>query len=42
MTYLAGAEADGSADEFLASQIRLRSPAVASDVDAVPLLTLLR
>jgi len=41
MTHAAGAEAAVSADAFLASQIRSRSPAVASDADAAPLLTLL-
>jgi hypothetical protein len=42
MTHAAGAEAAVSAVAFLASKIRLRSPAVASEQDAVPLLTLLR
>jgi hypothetical protein len=42
MTLAAGAEAAVSAVAFMASQIRSRSPSVASDADAVPLLTLLR
>jgi hypothetical protein len=41
MTHAAGAEVVVSAVGFPASLIRSRSPAVASDADAVPLLTLL-
>jgi len=41
MTHAAGADAALSAVAFSASQIRLRSPSVASDADAVTLLTLL-
>jgi len=40
MTHAAGPEAAVSAVAFSASQIRSRSPAVASEADAVPLLTL--
>jgi len=42
MTHAAGVEAAVSADAFSASQIRLRSHAVTSNLDAVALLTLLR
>jgi len=41
MTHAAGAEAAVSAVALPTSQIRSQSPAVASDADAVPLLTLL-
>jgi len=42
MTHAAGAEAVVSAVAFSASQIRSRSPAVASEAYAVSLLTMLR
>jgi len=42
MTHAAGVEAALTAVPFSASQIRSLSPAVASEADAVPLLTLLR
>jgi hypothetical protein len=42
MTHAAGAEAMVSEVAFSASQMRSPSPAVASEADGVPLLTLLR
>jgi len=42
MTHGATVEGEESAVAFSASQIRSQSSAVASDADAVPLLTLLR
>jgi len=42
MTHEAGAEATVSAVALSASQVSSRSPAVASNPDAMPLLTLLR
>ena len=41
MTHAAGAGAPVSAVAFSANQIRSRSPAVASEADDVPLLTLM-